>query len=111
MAEAWISAAKDLGIEVACPYDLDSQGRTYQYVVLIKYFGSPKGTLVFPLAYRLDEAAVEHGAQKGYFVSSLNEESYGRYDRQLFIDTLNDWGYFGEESERPQWYTGEPWTE
>jgi hypothetical protein len=34
---------------------------------------------------------------------------YLRYDRALFVDTLNDWGWFGE-GPLPSWYSGEPWT-
>jgi hypothetical protein len=35
--------------------------------------------------------------------------SYLKYERALFVDTLNDWEWFGTGSP-PPWYTGEPWT-
>jgi hypothetical protein len=108
MAEAWLEAGKDLGLEVIYPYDLESQGRIYEYVALITHFGSAKGTLVLPL--EADNEAVRQGRQDGYFVSRLSEDSYGQYDRSVFVDTLNDWGYCGEKSACPPWYTGEAWT-
>jgi hypothetical protein len=40
---------------------------------------------------------------------SILGSAYLRYDRELFIDTLNDWGWCGE-GDPPSWYTGEPWT-
>lgn len=45
----------------------------------------------------------------GYYGSNLSP-SYRQYDRQSFIDTLNDWQRFGENALRPLWYTGKPWS-
>ncbi|MGO9977392.1 MAG: hypothetical protein ACLP01_32215 [Solirubrobacteraceae bacterium] len=36
-------------------------------------------------------------------------ESYLHYDRTLFIDTLNDWGWCSEGAP-PSWYSGESCT-
>ena len=47
--------------------------------------------------------------ENGYYCSALNFEHYKNYDRQYFIDTLNDWGYFGDASKKPHWYTGQSW--
>ena len=44
----------------------------------------------------------------GYYGSNLFPP-YRIYDRQLFVDTLNDWGWFGRPGEEPPWYTGKPW--
>ena len=35
--------------------------------------------------------------------------SFLEYDRDLFLGTLNDWGWFGVMAP-PSWYSGEPWT-
>jgi hypothetical protein len=40
----------------------------------------------------------------GYFFSILSLETYARYRREHFIETLVDWGYFGPEECRPDWY-------
>ncbi len=45
----------------------------------------------------------------GYYCSAIDPESYSTYDRETFIDTLNDWGYFGEISNTPKWYSGQAW--
>ena len=41
---------------------------------------------------------------------SIEFESYLRYDRAHFIDTLNDLGWFGPKENTPSWYTGAPWS-
>jgi hypothetical protein len=38
-------------------------------------------------------------------------ETYGEFDRQLFEQTLNDWGWYGADEARPPWYTGAAWTD
>jgi hypothetical protein len=45
------------------------------------------------------------------FYSLINEESHALYDRDLFVATLNDWGWIGDPAHAPVWYTGKPWTE
>lgn len=47
---------------------------------------------------------------RGQACSFINEESYARYDRDLFLATLNDWDWFGDPADAPGWYTGRPWT-
>jgi hypothetical protein len=107
MVEAWLEASKDLSIEVVHPFDLELHGRTCHYVALIKNFGAPKGTLILPLYYDFEDSELD--TPDGYYASLLNPSSYGHYNRQKFIETLNDWGYFGEKSACPPWYTGKPW--
>jgi hypothetical protein len=48
-------------------------------------------------------------SKRGYSVSDLSD-GYNAFDEALFIGTLNDWQWCGEESQKPAWYTGEPWT-
>lgn len=35
--------------------------------------------------------------------------AYASYDREIFVDALNDWGWNGA-GPPPEWCTGEPWT-
>ena len=107
LAHAWLEAGKDLGVNVIHSYDLESQEQIYHYIVLITDFGSAKGTLI--LSLEADKSAIKKGSEEGFFVSQLSEDSYGFYNKSSFIDTLNDWGYFGERSACPLWYTGEVW--
>ena len=103
---AWLHAAKDLGIDVVAPFSASGEGQLeIVFPVLVRSFGNQLGTIVLPLNA---QALAEHAKQLGYFVSNVNEQSYASYERQLFVDTLDDWGYFG--SSRPSWYTGKPWS-
>ena len=101
MIDAWEVAARELGIVVRRPFQLDE----IEFPVLVVDFGSRDGAL--PLLAGDDERfAVARRA--GYFASLLNPERYCVFDRQLFEDTLNDWRWFGEGT-APAWYTGKAW--
>lgn len=102
ISEAWREAAKDLGIRVAAPFEVQiaaDQLVTYEAHVLD--FGGPKGSVVGVL----DDELSDCRATQGYYCSNL-AHSYRRYERHHFIDTLNDWGWFGPTPLRPSWYTG-----
>ncbi len=103
ISSAWNEAAIDLGLTIIAPFALQLEVERLLFDALIPYFGSERGTLVGP--FRTDDPR----KRLGYFGSELHS-SYETYDRQLFIDTLNDWGWFGPDDQRPTWYTGEPWT-
>jgi len=102
--EAWKKAAKDLEIEIIAPFILVTQdNQTFRFELLVKSFGSKLGTIVFSM-YKMEEMKI---AEKyGYYYSGLNPERYCTYDRDFFIETLIDWGYFGNKFEKPSWYTG-----
>ncbi len=108
MAAAWQEAAADLGVGYEAGGTLAaSNGGSYAYVGVLPDFGGPRGTMIFA-----DDAdlwtrgrAVE---ELGYRWSVLSD-SYERYDRTLFADTLDDWGWSGE-GDPPAWYTGKPWS-
>lgn len=107
VSDAWLAAARDLGITVTAPCVLETGEGEYTFAALVHDFGRPKGTLVVVPSDR--EVLVEAARARGYFPSCLYE-SYEAYERQLFIDTLNDWQWFGNDGERPDWYTGKPWS-
>jgi hypothetical protein len=103
---AWLEAAKDLGIRVTAPFGVQaSGGEPIIYEALVLDFGGPKGTVVGVLDDKLDDCR----AIQGYYYSNLSP-SYRDYGRQLFIDTLNDWGWSGPLELRPSWYTGKSWS-
>ena len=110
IANAWLAAADDLQLEVSTPYVLHRGEREFRFIALINGFGSAQGTLIcLPSQWDRQDFA-EVAKQSGFYLSALYPESYSRYDRQHFIDTLNDWGWFGDKSKVPAWYTGAPWT-
>jgi len=83
-----------------------------QYEAHIKNFGKPMGTVVGSIG---DEDTIKSNhddvrSERGYYASEL-ADCYRIYSRQLFIDTLNDWMWFGEKGKEPSWYTGKQSTE
>lgn len=107
MTAVWRQAAQDLGFEFIAPFTLPDGGQTLAYLGLVPQFGSPKGMLVIVglHADRHTRIAQQHG----YGYSCFPEHSEP-YDREGFIDVLNDWGWSGSPDTAPSWYTGEPWT-
>ena len=106
MAKAWLDAADDLGIRVVHPFMFtDRAGRTATTVgVFLPDFGSPDGAL---LTCRFDDeslGAIADGTD--YFQSGLSPYHYEPYDRETFIEALNDWGWFGDKASAPDWFRG-----
>jgi hypothetical protein len=106
ISNAWIQAPTDLNIRVVAPFTLiTTDGDSIVFEAYLLDFGGPKGLIVG------NEGSEFGGARKasGYCYSNLFS-GYRRYNRQLFIDTLNDWRWFGEKGAEPTWYTGKPWS-
>ncbi len=108
MMDAWRQAASDLGIRVVIPFTLTRQdGEVELYEGCAIDFGGPKGIIFGRIDDR--ENSRESRIEAGYCASDLSDR-YRRYDRQLFVDTLNDWKWFGRENGQPGWYTGKNWS-
>ena len=103
----WRQAAHDLGLKLIAPFKLADEDRTLSYPGLIPPFGSPMGMLVIVGLHYDDHVRVAQ--QQGYGYSCFSEDSQS-YDRDSFIDVLNDWGWSDSPNSVPAWYTGEPWT-
>ena len=74
------------------------------FIALIQEFGGPQGTLVC-LPEEWDDLGYADAAEEaGYYSSGLYAESYCQYVRERFIETLEDWGWFGEQGKEPDWY-------
>lgn len=105
---AWQHAAEDLGIKFMSPFVVTlHDGRTVEFLGIVHQFGRRVGTLISVLKEPSEKTRFP--ANDDYCRSILGSV-YGRYDRQLFIDTLDDWQFFGSEAERPAWYSGKSWT-
>ena len=105
-AQAWLEAARDLNIKVIHPFTfITPSGLNVETIgVYLPDFGSKNGTL---LTCRFDSDEVMDLAEETfYFLSGLNPYSYEPYDRELYIDTLNDWGWFGLKNDVPEWFSG-----
>lgn len=67
-------------------------------------FGSPSGTICSDL----NEFDGAFDDASGFSESAFSDR-YLEYDRALFTETLDDWGWCGE-GEPSAWYSGEAWT-
>lgn len=105
ISAAWLEAAADLGIRVIAPFSLATNaGDSLLYEAYVPDFGGSKGMVVGSL----DRDDGDMRKLGGYGSSDLSDV-YRRYDRKLFIDTLDDWRWTGEECGPPSWYTGKTW--
>jgi hypothetical protein len=106
ISKAWQQAAADLGIRVVAPFTLTmADGQALEFEAHVLDFGSRTGAI----AMSQESRKFDEMAQLGHWCSVLTE-SYRTYDRQFFIDTLNDWGWFGDAGNTPKWYSGKPWS-
>ena len=106
LIKTWSEAGEDLGISVEAPYAFVSpSGKREEFEVYLPQFGCKKGAVLTALT---EEEKFKLATDSGYFCSQLDTDEYGSYDRGLFIETLNDYGWFGE-GQPPSWYSGEAW--
>ena len=101
---AWRFAAQDLSFEFTSPFSaMVKGGCSVKFLGLVHHFGANVGMLI-----RGKSSGIVDGfwpADEEYGLSEL-WKSYCKYDRELFIDTLEDWGWRGPMAMRPSWYTG-----
>lgn len=104
---AWNVARLELGIQIVAPMQLYiSDNLKVECEVWLPDFGGKKGAILLPLA--ADDDRAEFAKKDGYFVSLLGE-AYRNYDKELFVDTLDDFEWTNNEKAPPKWYTGKPW--
>jgi hypothetical protein len=108
VAAAWRAASKELGVVVTAPAAAKiAQHLDVVVPVLVHHFGRESGALVLVIGEPSEALRPVLGATN--FVSAV-AASYATYERDLFVDTLNDWGFFGPPELRPSWYTGAAWS-
>jgi hypothetical protein len=107
ISDAWQQAAADLGLTVHVA-DGGEEDRV-AYAVRVDNFGSPAGTVCrYYEAPQIELYRLRAWSRRvGLFVSLL-AGSYSTYKRDLFLSTLDDWGWFGG-GEPPDWYSGQVW--
>ncbi len=105
--ESWRECARHLGILVAAPLTLVRPEGELLLPIFVASFGNAKGTIVFLLDSLEEE--VTAASELGFYVSQVNPSGYSAYDRSRFVETLDDWGWFGTTAP-PPWYCGRPWS-
>ena len=99
---AWQAAGMDLGVRVITPCEVETlSGESLVCEAHLPDFGSPNGATL--LSH--DATSMLRDQLPGRWFSVLYEP-YERYDRDLFVETLNDWGWFGPVDAAPSWYVG-----
>jgi hypothetical protein len=111
LIKLWQTAANDLLFSFISPFVLEDDCQKIKYAGLIENFGSTKGMLIF-LNENWDTQPFAKVAEKnGYGYSCLSEPHPDeKYERDDFIEILNDWGWSPKDKKPPIWYSGEPWT-
>jgi hypothetical protein len=102
---AWRTAAHELGFDFIAPYELEADGRTYLYHGFVRDFGGDHGTL-FIAHETFNESfgdAPRVASEAGFFCSQINASVYGRYQRDVFIEVLSDWGWTRKDKTPPDW--------
>lgn len=103
LINSWKIAHVELGIDIISPYVMNTKGGKVEFPILVRRFGRKKGTLITTHAEFTDN---DIPVDKDYYFSIVNEKEYSEYNKELFIETLEDWGYFGDENDKPDWFNG-----
>jgi hypothetical protein len=101
-AQAWKAAAADLGIRLESPFALQHGGKTYWCAYFLPDFGGPNGTII--ASRHAHDDIFDIAEALGFYASGLSPYHYELYDRSSF--SLNDWGWFGDPSAAPAWFSG-----
>ncbi len=110
VVEAWRQAAHDLGIRFTSPFTATTRPDSrVEGIGFVHHFGRRIGTIISVLDQPSSLVElVSKWQSEDYYISVLGS-GYSNYKRKLFIDTLDDWQFFGPDSDRPAWYTGKYW--
>jgi hypothetical protein len=104
---AWREAATELGFQFTAPFIATaSDGVKFEALGLVHQFGGRIGMLISVGGEPSADAMYPPG--DGYAESCLGRTGYTRYDRAFWIEMLNDWGFWGERSSAPSWYSPGP---
>jgi hypothetical protein len=103
--QSWEAASKELGFEIVFDFEVDQNGRKSRCFALVPEFGSKLGTYILlrnPPEGGDYSGVIEYAKKKGAHFSVIYNEAYSSFERSNFVETMNDWGYFGK-GERPKW--------
>lgn len=105
LIERWRRAAGDLGIRVTAPAELrDPAGVAFLCEVFVPDFGSATGGVVVS---QRTERRLRPGLRalgEELFLCVAGPRQPRVYSRAVFIQELEDWGWFGEPGAEPDWY-------
>ena len=107
ISAAWREASERLSIRVVAPFRVVlPDGDEVEVEAFLPDFGGAQGVVVVTMD---DDARGSRAASGPHYVSRL-AAGYRQYEDTLFRETLDDWGWFGAETDVPGWYTGRRWS-
>jgi hypothetical protein len=113
LRQSWQKASKELGIEIVFAEEKPIGTKPIYYFAFLPEFGSKSG--IYLGIYQkgsdaLGSELAEWCESENQRCTFINPESYREFERQSFIDTLLDWGFFGKKL--PSWTTKPyvPWS-
>jgi hypothetical protein len=97
----WLRVAADLGIEIVSPFEaVLPDGSRISATALVRSFGAERGMVI--VADFADIKSHTDALRKGgYGYSADLGRSPDRYDRELMIEVLADWGWTGDPAKKP----------
>jgi hypothetical protein len=104
---AWQEAAADLGFQFKSPFIATaSDGKEFEALGLFLQFGGRIGMLISVAGEPSADAV--HPVGDDYGESCLGRNGYQKYTRDVWIEMLCDWGFWGDSSSAPAWYKPGP---
>ena len=103
---AFREAGLQLGVEVVAPFQLPHPERHTLCIAHLPHFSRRLGIVVLPTrppSFETDNQLRAHVEMLGYSPSFVNVTVYQKFERDLFIDTLREWGFTGPTEKRPSW--------
>ena len=92
----WLEASVDLNFELITPYLVEIGGKIKDLFAYLPQYGSPNGMIVVLTTYpdyRIDESIVKFAKEHEYFYSFIEVSDFLEYNRDYFIELLNDWSF------------------
>lgn len=106
LGAAWSQAGHELSVELVAPFRVGAR-QTDLAVAFVPLFGSDGGTIVDFRGSGPGSGAVHrYAGAHGCYYSQIYFDVYCAFDRSLWEETLNDWGWYGPLAETPTWFTG-----
>ena len=98
----WLNASEMLNFRIKTPFFINIDDNEFrQAAAYLPDYGTPKG-MIFDVidiskGEETDKRIWDWAKDNGIFCSFINFQSYKDYDEKLIIETLKDWGYFGNK--------------
>ncbi|EPF27199.1 hypothetical protein HMPREF1221_00002 [Treponema socranskii subsp. paredis ATCC 35535] len=101
----WIICAEDLKIDIQIPFYIEINKSEIE-TILFKNFGNRNGTIVFNSFDKLNRIQDSFNKRYKNYNMAVFDYSLLNYKtdiRKAIIEMLSEWGWTGQEKEKPSW--------